>query len=375
MPPRPRRHLRGLTPAVHGAIGPDELTRHGLVDVLDFSVSTNPYGPSPAVLAALRDVDPGRYPDPDAGALRRALAARCGVSPDWVAVGNGSSELIWALVAAYLEPGAPALVIAPTFGEYAAAITALGGTLVEWRASAATGFAVDTAALRARCATLQPRLIFLCNPNNPTGALLQAGEVASLLAACPETLLVVDESYRAFVDEPPDLTPLLPSGNLVLLRSLTKEYALAGLRLGYALGPPETIAALRVVRPAWSVNSAARDAGLAALADEAHRRRSLALMREARAFLWGELRALGPRVQPPTANFLLVDVGDGAMVRAALLRHGCAVRDCASFGLPAYIRIGVRPPPDCERLLAALRVVLAGREATVSATHVTGGVA
>lgn len=360
MTPRPRAALRALTPAVHGAVTAGELAQHGLAldAVLDFSVSTNPCGPSPAALVALRAVDPGRYPDPEARELRSALAARCGVPVERVAVGNGSAELIWAVAAAYVAPGDRALVVGPTFGEYAAAVRAVDAALVEWRARAADGFAVDVAALGAVCAREQPRLVFLCDPNNPTGVLLGAGAVAALLDAAPEALLVVDESYRPFVDAPPDLAPLLARDNLLLLRSLTKDQALAGLRLGYALGTPEAIAALRLVRPAWSVSAAAQAAGLAALDDEPHWRRSLATVREARAYLLERLTAFGLRVYPPAANFLLVEVGDGAAVRAALLRHGCVVRDCASFGLPSCIRIGVRTPPECARLVEAIRAVL-----------------
>lgn len=356
MPPQPRAHLRALRPATHGAVGLAELAAHGLApgDVCDFSVSVNPLGPAPGVAAAIHATNPSRYPDPNSSALRLALARRDGVPPETITVGNGATELIWALAAAYLDPGDTAAIAAPTFGEYAAAVAAVAGRVVEWRASAADGFAFDLEAFITAVTGSRAKLAYLGQPNNPTGALLPAAELAALLTAAPETLFVVDESYLAFVTDPPDLRPLLARGNLVLLRSLTKEYALAGLRLGYASGPPEASAALRVARPAWSVNAVAQAAGLAALADGEHLAAARRVVREARDYLARELRALGFRVAPPTANFLLVEVGDGAALRAALLPRGLIVRECASFGLPAYVRIGVRTLPECRRLVAAL---------------------
>lgn len=357
MTPQPRAHLRGLRPATHGAVSATVLAAYGLhaADVSDFSVSVNPLGPAPGVVAAIRATDSSRYPDPDASVPRQALAQRDGVPPERITAGNGATELIWALAAAYLDPDDVAVIAGPTFGEYAVAVLAVAGRIVEYRADAATGFAVDLDGLRATVVARRARLAFLCNPNNPTGALVPASAIATLLAAAPETLFVVDESYLPFVDDPPDLRPLLANGNLVLLRSLTKEYALAGLRLGYAIGSPEVAAALRVSRPAWSVNAVAQAAGVAALADEGHLAAACSAVREAREYLARELQALGYAVQPPVANFLLVDVGDGAAFRAALLPRGCVVRDCASFGLPAYARIGVRALPECQRLIAALR--------------------
>jgi len=180
---------------------------------------------------------------------------------------------------------------------------------------------------------------------------------------------VVDEAYVAFVDAAPDLTPLLADGRLLLVRSLTKDYGLAGLRLDYALGAPDVIDALDRVRPPWNVNAMAEAAGLAALADGAHLARAQREVADARTYLVGALTDLGLRVYPATANFLLVDVqrwqrgdvvgSDGRAFRAALLRHGICVRDCASFGLPDCVRIGVRTQSACARLVAATAEALA----------------
>ncbi len=353
----PRPELAAVPACPHGSIGGAELAAWGMRSVLDFSVNCNPLGPPSAVAAALAAVDPARYPDDECGALRRALAPRLGVAEDCLVVGNGSVELIWLLAAAYLRPGDAALIVGPTFGEYARAVAIHGGRPLEHRASAEDGFRPRVGEIVARLRDLRPRLVFLCNPNNPTGVYLGRAEVGRLSAACTDGLLVVDEAYLAFVERADSLLDLLDEG-VVLLRSLTKDYALAGLRLGYALAAPAVSAALRQVRAPWSVNAAAQAAGLAALADEAHLARARQEVAAARAYLMAELTSLGLPVLPSAANFLLVRVGAASKLRGELLRRGCCVRDCTSFGLPEYIRIGLRRLPECRQLVAALREVL-----------------
>ena len=358
VPPSPR--LRDLAPCPHGSIGEAELQALGLDRdaVIDFSASTNPLGPSPRVGEALAELEVGRYPDDGAAALRRALAAQTGLDGSSLLAGNGSSELIWLLALAYLDPGDRVLVVGPTFGEYARAARIAGATVTEWRADAVTGFRPDLPALRATIGQLQPKITFLCNPNNPTGVLLGQAEIERLRSAT-SSLLVLDEAYIGFAREPPPTLDLIGDGRHVVLRSLTKDYALTGLRLGYVAAAPKVIEALRRVRPPWSVNAAAQVAGIAALGDTVHLERSLAALDEAKAYLLAELPRLGVRVLPSAANFLLVEVGDAAAFRQRLLRRGCVLRDCASFGLPAYVRVGVRTLPECRRLVGAIATELA----------------
>jgi histidinol-phosphate aminotransferase len=174
---------------------------------------------------------------------------------------------------------------------------------------------------------------------------------------------VVDEAYRAFVAGPWPSEPLIErgpglspaAGNVVLLRSMTKDHALAGLRLGYALAPPEVVTTLKKVQPSWSVNAAAQVAGLAALSDADHLPETLPKIAEAKAYLVEELTRLGLRVVPSAANFLLVEVGDGQTLRRKLLSHGLVVRDCTSFGLPEYVRIAARRLEECRQLIKTLR--------------------
>jgi len=155
------------------------------------------------------------------------------------------------------------------------------------------------------------------------------------------------------VERGPGLSPV--EGNVVLLRSMTKDHALAGLRLGYALASPEVVTTLKKVQPSWSVNAAAQAAGLAALSDADHLRETLPKIAEAKAYLEEELTCLGLRVVPSTANFLLVEVGDGRTLRRRLLSHGLMVRDCTSFGLPEYVRIAARQMEECRQLIETLR--------------------
>lgn len=356
-----RAHLAGIAPCPHGSLSPREAAARGFTggEVIDFSASCNPLGTAPRVLAALEGLDPSRYPDDDALELRCALARSLDVGPDSIVVGNGSAELMWLLAMAFLDPGDSALVIGPTFGEYARACRIVGAEVVEIRAAEDRGFRLDALALGVALRQLRPKLAFLCNPNNPTGQILSSSEVEGLLESCEATLLVVDEAYLPFSDLQPDLRPCLASGRLLLLRSMTKDHGLAGLRLGYAVALPEIVGWLNRVRPPWSVNVAAQRTGLVALGERGHLEEARRVVAESRAFLTEQLSALGLGVVPSIANFLLVRVGDGAAFRSALMARGVCVRDCASFGLPAYVRIAVRTLLECRRLVEAVRAVVA----------------
>jgi histidinol-phosphate aminotransferase len=353
--------MSAVTPPVHGGLDAAELRSLGLdpADVLDFSASLNPLGPPLGVAEALATVDPSRYPDRWSDELVTAISNTEGAPREQVFIGNGSSELIHLLARAHLKPGDCAIVLEPTFGEYAAACEAAGASLRRFVAGEAQGFRWNFEDACPLVEVEQPRLVYLCNPNNPTGTYLEEASVRQLAEAVGDAgLLILDEAYRAFVDGPWESRPLLDLDNVVLLRSMTKDYALAGLRLGYLLGSEQTVERLRGTQPSWSVNAAAQAAGLAALQDRTHLDRAREVVRKSKAYLTGALNEIGLEVAPSAANFLLVKVGNAAVVRRALLREGVAVRDCTSFGLPQYVRIGVRSPEDCRRLVEATRRVL-----------------
>ena len=329
-----------LEPVVHGSIAAAELAELGLDarDVLDFSVNTNPLGPAPSVLHAVHSTDWSRYPGDDEAPLRRCLAQRADVAAEQVVLGNGSAELMWLIALAALQQGDPVAILGPTFGEYARAVRVVGATPIE------VGDPQEASSTRA---------LFVCNPNNPTGHYRGQAEIEHLLDEQPRRLLVLDEAYATFVDRRWRSEALLARGNLVVLRSMTKDHAVPGLRLGYLLASVEVASAVERVRPPWSVNAGALRAGLAALEPEAeaHVQRARCLVAQSRRLLTDGLTHLGFEVQPSQANFVLVHVGDGASFRRALLPQGLVVRDCASFGLPTSVRIACRLPAECQRLI------------------------
>jgi histidinol-phosphate aminotransferase len=340
-----RSHVLQLQRVEHGSVAAAELARFGRTpaDVLDFSVNINPLGPAPAVLRALQETDWTRYPGDDENPLREGLAQRNGVIPAQVALGNGSAELLWLIALSILQPQDRVVVVGPTFGEYARAARTTGANVREVQA------------LR----DLPPaRMLFVCNPNNPTGYLHERSEILQVLSAQPDRLVVLDEAYAVFLpDRWQSEAVLAAHPNLVLLRSLTKEHALPGLRLGYLLAAPEVACAVESVRPPWSVNAGALRAGLATLESEAetHVEHARAIVAASRELLTDGFNQLGYHVRPSAANFVLVEVGDAGIFRRTLLRHGFVVRDCTSFGLPSYVRVACRVPEECEALIDTVR--------------------
>ena len=327
--------------------------------MVDFSASINPLGVSPRVAAAIRRVDLSTYPDPECTELREALGGKLGVQPDSILVGNGSTELIHLVARVELRQGDTAAVFTPTFGEYEAACRLQEVEPHLIAAAREQDFRWDIPGAARFLAGLRPAAVFVCTPNNPTGVYLKPDEVGAIARASGKTgLVVVDEAYASFVDGQRDTAPLLELGNVVLVRSMTKDHGLPGLRLGYMLGPARLVREISRVQYTWSVNAAAQAAGVAALDDPDHVEEGRRVVKAAREYLVREIRALGLACAPPRANFLLVEVGDATGVRLELLRrHRVCVRDCTSFGMPGHIRIGVRGMRDSRRLIDALRDV------------------
>ncbi|MFB0546142.1 MAG: histidinol-phosphate transaminase, partial [Anaerolineae bacterium] len=243
---RPRPEIEAVEPAVHGGLNYVELERWGLKpeEIIDFSVNINPFGPSPRAPAALAKARLDRYPDSQAVFLRRRLAEVNGLDPENIIVGNGTTEIIRLLALTYLRPGDGVLIVGPTFGEYRVASQLMGARIVTYTAPKECAFWPDISEITSLIQRESPRLIFLCNPNNPTGVYLKRREVEDILAACRGSLPVLDEAYRAFVTGAWSSASLIKGGSLIILRSMTKDHALAGLRLGYALGDAEVVASL-----------------------------------------------------------------------------------------------------------------------------------
>ena len=355
---------------VHGGIKEAELRALGLrlEDCLDFSASVSPLGPPEGVAAAIAAVDLTAYPDPHCLALTEAIAAHHsdeGVTDGNVIVGNGSTEIIHLLTRAWIgsppagcAPGA--LLLTPTYGEYDGAVRISGGAVTTLTATRRSeGFAWDTSAVTAAIAAQRPALTFVCNPNNPTGALMGRAQLAEIADAVANVggLLVVDEAYINLSERRADADVIALAarhGSVIALRSMTKDYALTALRLGYAVAGAPVIARLAALQPDWSVNGLAQAAGLVAIADTGYLEQARQAVAASRDCVVERLSALGIRCYPAEANFVLAQVGDAASLRDRLARRGLFVRDCASFGLPDCIRIGLRPVADCIRLTDAI---------------------
>lgn len=336
----------------------DALARElGLPEVVRLSANENPLGPSPRVLEAIRR-EAARvhlYPDGGAHALRAALAARLGVAPAQVIVGNGADELLALLAWAAFEPGDEVVVPQPAFEPYAT-VTALAGAAVV--ASPLAGYDIDLDDVARRVGP-RTKAVILCSPHNPTGTVLRRAALVAFLDAlgAEGPLVVLDEAYRDFCDDPeaPDGVALLARyPRLLVLRTFSKIAGLAGLRVGYAIAAPETIERLDRVRAPYNVNRLGQVAALAALEDSEHWARVRALVIAERAFLARELAQRGFPAPPSQANFLLVRVPDAEGVRARLLRAGLLVRAGAALGFPDHLRISVGTRDVNARLLAAL---------------------
>ncbi len=359
MPLQPRPEVRNLEPCAHGSKNYAELRALGLdaEKVLDFSVNTNPFMPPAKVKKALNAIPFEQYPDPEAIELRKLLSKRLRLVSDYILVGSGTTELIRLVALTYFGKGDSVLILGPTYGEYDVACKIVGAQPVVQLARAEDNFRLKLTETSDLIGKHHPKGVFICNPNNPTGKYLSGQEIKIVLEAIGDGLLVLDEAYISFVEKSWPSTDLVPRGNVVILRSMTKDYSLAGLRLGYAIATPDIIENLSRLRPPWNVNIVAQKVGALALINSDHLERSKEKIRETKQFLTDELSRLDFSLFPSDVNFFLMKVGDAQAFRAALLRRGILVRDCTSFGLPEYVRIAPRTMPECKKLIDAIRAL------------------
>ena len=334
--------------------------------VLDFSVCTNPFMPPPGIRQILDTIVIDQYPDSEATELRQRLSERLGVSTNNILVGSGTTELIRLTALTYFRQGDSAFIIEPTYGEYEVACQIIGAEPVKHRARAEDNFALRIEDTTDFISQRHPRGVFICNPNNPTGKYLSRREVEAVLDAIGEGMLILDEAYVTFVENSWSSIELISRSNVVILRSMTKDHGLAGLRLGYAIASPEIIGNLRRVCPPWNVNVIAQKIGALVLEDADYLEQSKRKIREAKEFLIDGLSRLGFQLLPSDAHYFLVKVGNAKEFRTALLKHGIQVRDCTSFGLPEYVRIAPRTMPECQKLIAAIESVLQSRKGSSS---------
>lgn len=363
----PKRGIARLRTCPHGGVNYAEIRALGLKpeDIIDFSVSTNPFMPPPGIKEALSKIPIEEYPDSRSTELREKLAERLGISTEKIMVGSGTTELIRLIAMTYFRRGDRVLILEPTYGEYEPACRIAGARPVKHRVKAEDNFTPEMDDVINLIRQHHPRAVFICNPNNPTGKYLSRMEIERLLDTTDDNLLILDEAYVAFVEESWNSVDLAGRDNIIILRSMTKDYGLPGLRLGYAVACREIIDSLRRVSLPWNVNIIAQHAGVTVLKQEEYLKHSLRQIREGKRFLTDELTQLGLKVLPSDANYFLIKTGNASEFRSLLVKQGILVRDCTSFGLPEYIRISPRTMPECRKLIAAIGSMLESGEYSI----------
>ncbi len=328
--------------------------------IIKLASNENPLGPSPkakeAMHAALEKAH--LYPDGDGFCLCKAVAAKLGLAPENIILGNGSNEALEFLGHAFLNPDDDVVTSQYAFVVYKLIATSFGARTIE---VPSPDYHQDLDGMLAAI-TPKTRLIFVPNPNNPTGTLLSQRAIDNFMSRISENVIVVfDEAYFEFLDRPPDTLQFVRDGrNIVVLRTFSKIHGLAGLRIGYAVGPPDLVQVLHKTRQPFNVNSIAQVGALAALEDHEHLCETKRAIDEGRAYLHEQFSKMKIPFVPGTANFVMVNVGDGHAIFEKLLRQGIIVRPLNWYNLPEWVRISVGTMEENKKCIAALKEVVCG---------------
>lgn len=329
-------------------------------DIIKLASNENPFGPSPLAVAAMERAlaQTHLYPDGNAFYLKRKLAEKLAVDPGNLIFGNGSNEIIEFIAHALLDANSEVVVSQYCFAVYPIVTHLFGARLVSVPAK---NFAHDLDAMLA-AVTPKTKIVFVANPNNPTGTHADREAVVRLINGLPpNVLLAMDEAYIEFVADSIDLLPLVRRGdfpNLLLMRTFSKIYGLAGLRIGYGIGHPDLVAALEKIRQPFNINSLAQAGAMAALDDAEHIRRTRLNNGAGLRFYENAFRRMELQFVPSVTNFILVRVGDGQRVFAEMQKRGVIVRPMAIYQLPEWVRISIGTPEENTRCVAALQAVL-----------------
>lgn len=355
-----RACVKKLDPYVPGKPIEEVERELGIEGVIKLASNENPLGPSSQVKEAIAEVvsKMAMYPDANAYYLREALARELGVALDQVLVGNGSDDVNKILAETILNPGDEVVFPVPTFSQYEYVTVLMNAVGVP--VTGKTGLGNDLAALRA-AVTDRTKLVFICNPNNPTGTIVKKSELEAFIASLPASVLVVvDEAYGEFADDPdyPSAIEYLKAGysNVIVYRTFSKIHGIAGLRLGYCIADPKLIAEMMNVKEPFNASLVAQAAGIAALSAQEHVRQSQELVHSEKRRFYRELERMGIHFLPTQANFILIDCGrDSTAVYEYLLQKGVIVRKTHSFGLPNHIRVTFGTPEQNTRFFEAFR--------------------
>ncbi|MFQ5683373.1 MAG: histidinol-phosphate transaminase [Candidatus Binatia bacterium] len=353
-------YIQSLIPYAPGKPVEEVERELGIKDTVKLASNENPLGPSPLAIKALKErlLQLHRYPDGGGFYLKKELAGKLGVDPEGLILGNGSNELIDLAVRTFMRPGDEAVMAHQAFVIYHLAVQAAGGCC---RIISLKDFSHDLEAMK-QAINAKTRIVFLANPNNPTGTIYRKKEWEKFLERLtPEIVVIVDEAYFEYVADPdyPDSIAYWGEQRPILtLRTFSKLYGLAGLRIGYGFGPRRMIELMHRVRQPFNVNAAAQWAALAALEDQEHLERSLQINREGMDYLRKGIDRLGLEQIPSQANFILVRVGNGQDVFQQLLRRGVIVRPMAVYDFPEYIRVSVGRPEENARFINGLETII-----------------
>ena len=362
--------VRTLQPYQPGKPESELRREYGLSHIVKLASNENPLGPSPRALAAVREAvgELARYPDGNGFELKAALSAKLDLSMAMLTLGNGSNDVLELAARAFLTPEHEAVFSEHAFAVYPIVTQAVGATARVAKANPpdhAMPYGHDLAAMRASISD-RTRIVFVANPNNPTGTWLKTAELEEFLSSVPESVIVVvDEAYGEYVEAEADCPNALrwhdQFPNLIVTRTFSKAYGLAGLRVGYAVSHPQIADLLNRVREPFNVNSLALVAAAAALDDVSHLERSRATNRLGMRQLQDACRQLGLNWLPSVGNFLCVDVGrPGREVFLELLKQGVIVRPVDNYGLPRFLRISIGTEAENARLIEVLNAVLKG---------------
>ncbi len=327
-------------------------------DIIKLASNENPLGPSPKAITAMHAAVECTHLYPDGGGyyVTRALSEKLAVPADHIILGNGSNEVIEFIGHAFLRPGAEIITPEHAFIAYKITAKVFGARTTE---IPSPEFRQDLDAI-ADAITADTRAIFIANPNNPTGSMAGQEEIDRFMSRVGDDVIVVlDEAYYEYVDQPPDTLKFVRDGrNVIVLRTFSKIHGLAGARLGYGIARPELISVLQKTREPFNANGIAQAAAVAALDDEGHQRETKRITDEGRAWLQEQFKAMGLRFVRSFGNFVLVNVGDGPAVFKALLPKGVIVRAMSGYNLAEWVRVSVGTMPQNERCIAALKEVL-----------------
>jgi histidinol-phosphate aminotransferase len=356
-------YIRNIAPYVPGK-PIDELARELNLDpakIVKLASNENPLGPSAKVKAAIQAqlAELTRYPDGAGFELKAVIAKKFSVDPAQIVLGNGSNDVLELASLAFLPPGTSAVYAQYSFAVYMLACQARGAKHIM---VPARRYGADLAAM-AKAVTADTRIVFLANPNNPTGTFLSPSEIEDFLVQIPRNVLVVlDEAYTEYLmpqQQGDSMAWVKRFPNLMVSRTLSKAYGLAALRVGFAVCDPEVAAMLNRVRQPFNVNALAQAAAIAALADDEYLKRSAAANAVGMMQLTEGFAALGLKYIPSYGNFICVEVGDAARINTELLKRGVIVRPVANYGLPKHLRISIGTDAENASCIAALQSILA----------------